>query len=209
VKKFSMLVSIVVIVFFATLVNAVPMATTCIEGCAANGAIAESLTKVDVISYFKVTNLGSNFTIANVYVDFDDSISGSAQLIAWGYSGGNVEFSLGGSPDNLPGGNSHGFNADFTFSAKNPKPKYGLNANGEYLNAFFNNMDLEDLYNDGLVSFGFHLIAFENGGSVSLLTNIPDEVPPPTPTPEPATFGMFGLGLISLISYVRRQRRQV
>lgn len=160
-----------------------------VEGISNNAIFStqtgESQLSVDVTAgsgtvIFTITNAmgGSASSIANVY--FDDlaiAMLGAATIT----NGPGVVFSSGGSPGNLPAGNTAGFNADFAFSANNPKPTNGVNP-GESLVLTFNLINgasyasVLSAMNNGSLRVGMHVIAFANGESESFVTPTPGSV---------------------------------
>ncbi len=157
-----------------------------VEGISSNAIFStqagESQLSVDVSSgsgtvIFTVSNAsgGSASSIANVY--FDDlaiALLGSVTIT----NGPGVAFSSGGSPSDLPAGNTAGFAADRAFSANNPKPTNGINP-GESLVLTFNLINggtyasVLSAMNNGSLRVGMHVIAFANGESESFITPTP------------------------------------
>jgi hypothetical protein len=154
-----------------------------VDGVTANSlvsvAIGEAQLSVSVAgsgntAIFTVANSGPSVSsVANVYFDDSALLSGGSVT-----NGPGTNFSSGGSPGNMPGGNMIGFNADFAFAAQNPKPTNGINP-GEWVSFTFkiaSGKTLADVLaamNSGNLRVGMHVISFANGQSESFVTPAP------------------------------------
>lgn len=184
---------------------------------ASNCAIGEAQLAVDVTSYsgnqvlFTFTNTGSaQSTISEIYFD-DGTLLGISSLIDKDNGVGgdpNVDFSPGGNPPNLPGGNNifpaFQVTAGFLADADNPAPTWGVSP-GQWLGIVFNLQSggtygdvLAELAN-GDLRIGMHVINFANGGSESFVNN-------PFVVPLPAAVWLLGSGLLGLGAIGRRRK---
>jgi hypothetical protein len=135
-------------------------------------------------------------TIARIYFA-GSSYAPYAPTFNSGASFTDVAFSLDGSPGNLPGGNTIGFNADFSFSANPPPPKKGLDP-GESAAFTFAGADYAQMASgieNGSFRIGVHIIEVGNKGQDSV---------PFVAVPEPSSVLLGGLGLLALL---RRKRK--
>jgi hypothetical protein len=101
-------------------------------------------------------------------------------------------------PGNLPGGHSlnPSFNADISIGAHAPPPKNGINPT-EWITVSFDlpagqteETIADELYS-GQMRMGLHALGLPDGSSVSAIS---------TPSPEPATLSLIGLGALSLFA---------
>ena len=181
----------------------------------ANGATGEAQLFVDVIDeapgqvLFKFRNIGPIYCrITGVYFD-DGSLLGIAGLIDIddGAGGdGRVDFSQGGSPGNLPGGNNliPPFDATDTFLATSDAPgqspvqhpyKPGVEPPDQWLGILFNLQEgrsfadvIDELNSGELLRIGLHVTSFPDGGSESFVN-----------VPEPTVLGLLLLGSLALL----------
>jgi hypothetical protein len=188
---------------------AVPFGFSCITGnSAGNCSAGEAQLSVDVTDLgggqvlFQFSNAGpAASTIADVYFDDDGSFAGIAGLVdadddALGALGDpGVDFSPGGAPPDLPGGDAVGFavTAGLLADAEPPVPANGVNP-GETLGIV---LDLQTGgsfagviagLGSGAIRVGIHVQAFDSGGSESFVSVVP----------EPGTALLTGLGLALL-----------
>jgi hypothetical protein len=169
---------------------------------AGNCDIAEAQISIDVTDAgggnvdITISNAGpEDSVVAAVYFDGDvlDSI------VAIVNDPPDVEFSEGGSPPDLPGGNTIGFSADLLATADSPPPQNGVGP-GEELTitlAIASGSDFADVIaalNNASLRIGLHVIAFEGEGSESVVN-----------VPEPGTFALLALGA-TLLAAARSRR---
>lgn len=162
--------------------RAVPFAMGCItNNDAGDCTIAEDQITLDVTDAgggnvaIELSNAaGEDAVIAAVY--FDGDVLDAIVSITNDPPG--VEFSAGGAPPNLPGGNPIGFDADLLATADAPPPQNGVGP-GEALTITLSIAPGSD-FDDVLAALastdlrvGIHVIAFESGGSESLV-NVPE-----------------------------------
>lgn len=142
-------------------------------------------------------------SIAQVYLD--DGVSALFAGIASIVNGSGVNFSVGGSPPDLPGGNTVGFTADFLATANAPVAPNGVNP-GETLGIVLNlvsGKSLSDVLAElgsGDLRVGIHVQAFSSEGSESFVNGGGR-----TPIPEPSAALVFGLGALLVHSASRRR----
>jgi hypothetical protein len=178
-------------------------------------AIAEAQLGLEVTAsgtqaLFKFYNVGPEASsITDVYFDDDTgSLMGISSLIdaddgVGGDSG--VDFSLGGSPPDLPGGNAVNFQvtAGFLADADSRVQHNGVNP-GEYLGIIFDlhssagAMEMFEGLMNGTLRVGIHVQGFDSGGSESLINNETAHAP----LPGAVVLGALGLGCVQ---FVRRR----
>jgi hypothetical protein len=177
---------------------------------AVNADAGEGQLFVDVLEIlggvsFVFRNEGpASMVISEIYFDF-----GSTAYLTGGALGAaspGVVFQVGGSPPNLPGGETIGFTADALFTATSPPSKDGVGV-PEFQTIVFS-LTSGSNYGDVVTAMlsnsfraGFHVISFENGGSESFVTS-------PTPVPVPAA-GFLLIGALGGLAAVRRRRRAI
>ena len=148
--------------------------------------------------YFRNTGpLASN--VSEIYFDDGTLISGPTIFD----NPPTVDFALGASPSNLPGGNniSPAFVATVVFnsSAINPAPQKGIAPFEALLLTFSTSGDPLAGLTDGSLRIGMHVtgIAGTTGGSDSYVNN---------PVPLPGAVLLLGAGLARLAAYARRRQ---
>ncbi len=160
----------------------------------------------DTTAEFKFYNDGSQpCVITDIYID-DGQLESLLYLVdkddqnpvtgLFGDTG--VDFSIGASPGNLPGGE----NADppfvatkrFSSDSDNPVTKWGIHEGHELIAVYSVNLsttvyDIEQEILNGDLRIGYHVQAFGDSASASFVNVVP----------EPATILLLGLGGLALI----------
>lgn len=176
-----------------------------------DAAAGESQLTVEVLEAgpglvsFLFRNIGPDaMSITDVYFD-DGTLLGIASL-SWT---GDVSFSQGAAPPDLPGGDAIGFETTAGFLADSDTPivPNGVNP-GETLTITFDLLpgyDVDDV-NAALASvvdlrIGIHVQGFVGGGSEAFVNN-PNPIPSGIPgaLPEPGSIVLFGIGIVGLAS---------
>ena len=143
-------------------------------------------------------------SITDVY--WDDNAGLLTSIQSFGANTGNVAFSEGARPRNLPAGRSISprFIADYSADSDRPVPHKGVNP-GEELCVLFNYTttgpaqdgftEIIDAMNSGALRVGIHVQAYASGGSESFITDGDNGV---TIVPEPASMilAMIGMSLV-------------
>lgn len=155
-----------------------------------------------------LTNAGpAASSIAQVYLD--DGVNALFTGIASIVNSFGVSFSVGGSPPDLPGGNTIGFSADFLATADSPVAPNGVGPPpdgtlGIVLN-LVNGKTLADVLAElasGDLRVGIHVQAFSSEGSESFVNGGGGGT---NPIPEPTAALVFGLGALLVGSASRRR----
>jgi hypothetical protein len=203
------ILSLVAILVFATMANAIPVNFQAISGNADSRALALDTINVNLVrssifnSFTFEVETDNAYSIANIYFD------GLGSPLFVGESSG-INYSANGSPADLPAGQPYGFDADYRVSADNPKPKNGVNDTDDRLTLTYLDLfnTIPTAYENGEIQIGLHLIGFENGDSVSLLSTLGNPDVDVAATPEPGTMLLFVTGLGAFGWYRRRQSRK-
>lgn len=181
-----------------------------------DAAIGEAQLFLDVTAEagnqmkFLFSNIGpANSSITDVYFDDDATL---LTFSGFQYSG-NVLYTVGASPGNLPGGNdpSYNFSSNYDYDSDSPAQPKGVNP-GETLGIVFNlnNATAQDVFTaiaSGAFRVGIHVQGFRSGGSESFI-NDPGTPDGPAPTPEPGTIILLGFGLVGLAGLGRARMRK-
>lgn len=151
-----------------------------------------------------------NSSVARIFFDHNDAMAPllrfASPFPSLSYTSG-VQFSRDASPGTLPGGNPLGFETDYSVSARNPKPSWGLNDANDLLTIKFTLApsasygDVLAALDSGALRVGMHVIAIGQASkSDSFLNNPNTNAPPPPLVPAPAAglLGVIGLGLLGL-----------
>ncbi len=209
-KTLSRAVGALALMSAAISVQAATLSFFCITpGYSTDCGIAESQISVELTDLgggyvnFQFINAGPAISsISEVY--FDDGALFALSTVT--HSNSDPWTAGSANPGNLPGGNtvSPPFVATQGFLAESdPSPSQNGVRPYEYLDVQFqlySGMTYGDVVNDlanGDLRVGMHVIAFSDGGSVSLVNN---------PVPVPAAVWLFGSGLLGLVGVARRKQ---
>ena len=155
----------------------------------------------DTVTFTFTNTAVTPSNIANIYFDDNNLLSFNSFLTQTG-----TTFSQGGSPGNLPGGNSISpvftANTALNVSADPGPPANGINAAGDVLTVSYNLLggatfaDVESALASGDLRLGLHVRSIgEEGDSDSFVSVV---------IPLPTTAGLAGLGLAGVA--LRRRR---
>lgn len=153
---------------------------------------------------FRFDNVGplASSITAIYFDDANDNLLNSLSSID--NSSAGVNFTAGGSPPNLPGGNNAGpsFSSDFRVSSTSPRSPNGVGI-GEFVTLAYsmqNGVTFNDVLaglNGGELRIGMHVQSMPDGDSDSYI-NVGTAVPSPDA-------GMLGILGISALSALRRR----
>jgi hypothetical protein len=145
-------------------------------------------------------------SITDIY--FDDNSVPSLLGTMTITNGPNVDFSVGASPGDLPGGGAVGFSATTGLTADSTPPSQPNGVNpGEWVTLTFtlqNGQTFTDAVTalaNGDLRLGIHVQGFMNGGSESFVNN------DLASTPEPGSLVLLGTGLAGLVYWKTRKRK--
>lgn len=155
------------------------------------------------VTFTFYNNVGTSSSIAQVYWD----LGATADLtgIVFGSQSAGVNYAMGGTPENLPGGNTISFTADWWASANNPAPRNGVSTNAEwvtFIGTLASGETLENLVADfmsGAARAGMHVISINGGTSDAYVTG-------PSQVPLPGAAWLFGSALLGFMAVANRRR---
>lgn len=156
-------------------------------------------------------NVGLASVISEIY--WDDNSANAAALLGGGpviITETGVDFNVGGSPADLPAGNSitPKFEANWRVTAKSPSPSNGINSATDLLSVQFGLGSFADLnallaaLDAGTFRIGLHVQAIGTGGKSESFVNTPPVRVPDTG----GTLLLLGGGLLALAAARRRDR---
>lgn len=172
---------------------------------AGDASIGEDQLSFELTGYgndqmlFIFNNSGpSASSITDIYFDDDTPLLSYKNF--FGSTG--VGYTIGAKPENLPGGETYSFTANYSYDSDSPVQPNGINP-GESLGILFDYV--EDFSYDEIISaladknlrIGIHVQGFASGGSESFINS-------PSHAPEPATMLLLGFGLMGLAGMGRR-----
>jgi hypothetical protein len=204
--------SIAAMIFFAsTIAYAMPYGFQNItSNNSTNATIGEAQLALEVaggtnqISFEFLNNGPQSCVITQIYLYLPSQSSYSLNFLNFQTDNSStVKYSLGASPDHLPGGPQNPY---FAASPLNPQPKYGIGPEENLfitftiLNGEFN--DVLTALNSGSLLVGIHVQSFANGGSESFING-----PPAAPVPEPTTLILLGAGLVGFAGFRKKLKR--
>jgi hypothetical protein len=156
-------------------------------------------------------NVGIASNVSEIYFDWTTGLF-SPTIVSISENNAGLNFSPGGSPPDLPDGNTISFAQDTRVSADNPSPQNGINSANDALTIVLDptspNFVLTDLI--GALRIGLHVQAIgTGGGSDSYVTNpITPGTFSVTPVPLPGSVWLFGAALAGLGALKLKRRRQ-
>ncbi len=163
------------------------------------------------IQFVFKNNVGIASNVSEIYFDWTTGLF-SPTIVSISENNAGLNFSPGGSPPDLPDGNTISFAQDTRVSADNPSPQNGINSANDALTIVLDptspNFVLTDLI--GALRIGLHVQAIgTGGGSDSYVTNpITPGTFSVTPVPLPGSVWLFGAALAGLGALKLKRRRQ-
>ncbi len=137
-------------------------------------------------------------TVTQIYWDVNANFVPTSTTFNAGLSSTTVNYTSGGNPSNLPGGNSISFSADYRYSPTNPQPQRGIDPNETGVFDFqgVNYTDVLTGLSNGTIRIGMHIqeVGINGNDSKSFINQV---------IPEPSSL-LLGLG--SLLCVLRRRR---
>jgi hypothetical protein len=152
-------------------------------------------------SFKFLNNVGIASSITDIY--FDDVNSPLFNDIVFSAASPGVSFDSSATPGNLPGGNSIGFNADYSGGSTSPVPHNGVNSSSEwvtFVGTFAGGNDFNGLIaalNNNTFRIGLHVQAIgRTDGSDSYVSAVP----------LPAAAWLFGSALFGFMMVSNRRK---
>ena len=152
-------------------------------------------------SFKFLNNVGIASSITDIY--FDDVTSPLFNDIVFSAASSGVSFDNSANPGNLPGGNSIGFNADYSGDSTSPVSHNGVNSSSEwvtFVGTFAGGNDFNGLIaalNNNTFRIGLHVQAIgQTGGSDSYVSAVP----------LPAAAWLFGSALFGFMMVSNRRK---
>lgn len=151
------------------------------------------------LTFYNDVDSGIYSSITDIYFDYDSGVVTSGWTIN---ESAGVEYSEYAAPGNLPGGQSIGFDADYSADSDSPAiTANGVNATGEsvtFLATLADGFDLLSAIYEGAFRIGLHIQAIEDGYDNSdSYTSV---------VPLPAAAWLFGSALIGFMVTSRRRK---